>query len=129
MFWDNLSARGHMLSPSREFERLQREVNRLFSDVREPSERSFPAANVWTNQEGAIVSAELPGVDPDGLDISVMGNAVTINGRRDPPELSDDVTFHRRERLCGQFTRTLELPFRIQASKVVAEYKNDATSS
>lgn len=123
MFWSDFSGQGRLWSPWRDVARLQDEVNRLFAEAREPFTPTFPAVNIWTNQEGAVVSAELPGINPDQLEISVMGNAVTINGRREPEKLSEDATFHRRERVSGQFTRTLEVPFRVEASKVTAEYR------
>lgn len=122
MFWQDFSGRGRMVSPWRELERLQREVNRVFSETREPGDVAFPSVNLWTNQEGAVLSAELPGVDADKLDISVLGNSVTIHGTREPLDIGQDATYHRRERLCGEFTRTLEVPFRIEAGKVAAEY-------
>lgn len=123
MFWSDLSGQGRLWSPWRDVARLQEEVNRLFSEAREPFTPAFPAVNIWTNPEGAVVSAELPGINPNELEISVMGNAVTINGRREPEDLARDATYHRRERLTGQFTRTLEVPFRVEPSKVSAEYK------
>jgi len=123
MFWDDFSNQGRVLSSWREFERLQREVNRLFTDLRDPGETAFPPVNVWTNPEGAIVSAELPGIDANKLDISVLGNSVTINGQREAEPVKEGSTYHRRERLTGRFTRTLEVPFRIESAKVTAEYK------
>jgi len=70
------------------------------------------------------VTAELPGVDPNNLDISVINETLTLRGSRKPPELKEGETFHRRERLFGEFTRTLQLPFRVDSNAVEAHVKN-----
>jgi HSP20 family protein len=107
----------------RELGRLQDEVNRLFSGALET--RSFgPGINVWTNDEGAVLRAVLPGYDLASIDISVLGDSVTISGKRDPDSAGSEVTYHRREREFGPFTRTLQLPYRIEADQVKAELKN-----
>ncbi|NJN44868.1 MAG: Hsp20/alpha crystallin family protein, partial [Anaerolineae bacterium] len=52
---------------------LQREMNRLFERSYTPRLRSapsFPAMNVWTNEDGMIITAELPGVSPEDIDVS-----------------------------------------------------------
>ncbi|MEK7704165.1 MAG: Hsp20/alpha crystallin family protein [Myxococcota bacterium] len=128
MFWEDVSGQGRMWAPWQDLERLQDELNRVFTGLREPSAPSFPAVNIWTNQEGAVVRAEVPGIDATKIDISVMGNAVTINGRRDAAELKQGETYHRRERVCGLFTRTVEVPFRVDPKKVSAEYKRGVLS-
>lgn len=118
---------GSPLSPWREMERLRREMNRLLSDT--PSRYrinmapAYPAMNIWTNEEGAIVTAELPGVKPDDIDVSVISDTLTLSGRRDAPECGEDVRYHRRERGCGSFTRTFQLPFLVDSGKVQAEFE------
>jgi HSP20 family protein len=113
------------MSPWREMDRLQREMNRLFSDVsgRNRVAPSFPAMNVWTNQEGAVVTAELPGVNPDDIDIAVVGDTLTLNGARQPEELQEGERYHRQERGFGKFTRTFQLPFQVEADKVEANFE------
>jgi HSP20 family protein len=99
---------------------LQDRVNRLFEGVPEGARRGYPAINIWTGEDDAVVTAELPGVDPGDLDISVTGNVLTLRGIRKGPELGEDDTVHRRERGEGEFARTLELPFDVEADKVDA---------
>ena len=113
------------MSPWREMDRLQREMNRLFSDVSTRSRvaPSFPAMNVWTNQEGAVVTAELPGVNPDNIDIAVVGDTLTLNGERQPEELHEGEKYHRQERGFGKFTRTFQLPFQVESDKVEANFE------
>lgn len=80
----------------------------------------FPPVNVWSNQDGAIVTAELPGVPADQLDISVHQNTVTLRGKREPEVMGDDVRTIRRERIYGSFSRVVILPYRVDAEKISA---------
>jgi HSP20 family protein len=109
-------------------ERLRREMNRLFDDVpartvRYPAPR-YPAMNVWTNEDGAVLTAELPGCDPAKLEITVVDNTLTVAGQRAPEQVGEDVTYHRRERSCGSFSRTFQLPFTVEAGAVEATFEN-----
>lgn len=111
--------------PLEEMKRLQREMGRVFSDVwRGISSRVFPAVNIWTGREDAVVTVELPGVDPKKLDLSVVGDTLTISGAREPEELKEGQAYNRRERETGDFSRTVQLPFRIEPDKVTAHYAN-----
>jgi HSP20 family protein len=108
-----------------EMERLQREMNRLFSDFTPTSGRSvldFPAVNLWSGDEGAVLTAELPGIDPADLDINVSGSTLTLSGKRQPEKVGDKVVFHRQERAYGQFVRSIDLPFTPDTAKVEALY-------
>jgi HSP20 family protein len=85
----------------------------------------FPAVNVWTNdQEGVIVSAELPGVASDSLDITVTADTLTISGERKPTELPENARYHRRERYCAEFNRTVQLPYTVSSDQVEAALEN-----
>jgi HSP20 family protein len=110
-------------------ERLRREMNALFDQVdRGPRlgvSGGYPAMNIWANAEGVIVTAELPGIEIDDLEISVHNNTLTLRGQRSQEDVGDeDVTFHRRERGTGQFQRTFQLPFEVEADEVEATYEN-----
>ncbi len=114
-------------SPWPEMEHLQREMNRLFSDsfslAGGRTAPSYPAMNVWTNEEGAVITAELPGVNPEDIDISVVGDTLTLTGSRQPDELKEGEKYHRRERSYGRFTRTFELPYQVETDKVEALFE------
>jgi HSP20 family protein len=108
-------------------ERLRREMNRLFADL--PTQgswgvaQSFPAMNVWTDENSTIVTAELPGVLLDDIQISVEEDLLTLRGER-KPDREEGATYHRRERRHGSFLRTFQLPFRVDAGKVEATLKS-----
>ena len=79
--------------------------------------------NVWTNEDGAVVTAELPGVAPEDIDISVVNETLTVTGTRSPEEV-EGATYHRRERTYGRFTRSFQLPFQIDGEKVEASFEH-----
>ena len=109
--------------PFDEFRRLQRDLNRLFHGAG-ASQEPFPALNIYGNEEKALVTAELPGVDPKQLGINVNGNRLSIEGERKLDAVSDGVVCHRCERGQGRFARTVMLPFNVDADKVSASYRN-----
>jgi HSP20 family protein len=110
----------------REMERLRREMNRLFerSYPGTYSAAGYPAMNVWTSADGAIVTAELPGVDPADIDISVVQDTLTIKGCQNPEPTEEGVTYHRRERSCGRFSRSFQLSFPVDTAHVEAAFEN-----
>lgn len=87
-----------------------------------PSAVEFPATNVWVSDDDAVVTTEIPGIDPDGLEISVLKDSLTLRGSRQAEELKDGGTYHRQERWNGQFTKTLQLPFAVEPGKVEARF-------
>lgn len=120
MFWQNVGRR----SVWREMERLQREMNRIMSDAGDGTRSQFPPLNVWANDENAMITAEIPGIDAESLDISVVGDTLTLAGSRMVQEEGEERTYHRRERWQGNFSRTIQLPFRINPEEVDASFEN-----
>ena len=85
-----------------------------------PVFRSQPAANVYEQGDALQVEMELPGIKNDQIDISVVGNELSVKINR--PELEEDnVVYHRRERSVGSFARSLRLPIEVDADRVAAE--------
>ena len=119
----------------REMDRLQREMNRLFEDYspnRVRSAPSYPALNVWSNEDGLLVTAEVPGVSPEDIEVNVIGETLTLSGVRKPDELPDELKegarYHRQERGYGKFSRTLQLPFPVSVSNIEANFKHGVLS-
>ena len=71
----------------------------------------FPAVNVWQGEEAVAITAELPGIDPGDIDISVKDNVLTLSGERKVPDVPEGARWHRKERGYGRFTRSIRLPF------------------
>lgn len=102
--------------------RLQSEVNRIFERYeggrQEPG--VFPAMNLWEDENGYRLEAELPGIELADLEIAVTGpNQLTLKGERKTATIKDR-TPHRQERVFGAFVRTVTLPSAIDAEKVDA---------
>ena len=111
----------------REMDRFQRDMNRLFnlhSPSRLRTASGYPAINIWTNDDGQFVSAEMPGVRVDDIDISVEGDILIISGERSTDEIPENAHFHRKERGYGKFSRTIQLPFAVDVDKVEASFKD-----
>lgn len=120
------AAEGRWPGMLREMRRTQEEMNRLFGGLRFPPSLSlrteFPPINLWAGADGAIVTAEVPGVNPDQIDVTVHQDTVTLHGKRDPEVIDENAIVHRQERQHGAFTRTVMLPFRVDANKVSARF-------
>lgn len=109
-----------------DFDRLQRELNQLLEPVTRNGyvrTAEFPAANIWVGEDNALLTAELPGVDPDKLEITVKNDTVTIRGSREAEKLGKGQSLIRQERGAGSFVRSFSLPFHVDASKVTAQYQ------
>jgi HSP20 family protein len=102
--------------------RLQNDIARL-SETRGDVAPEFPALNAYVNQDGVIITAELPGVKPADLDISVQRDALTLSGERHA-NAEEAKGHHRRERPQGRFVRTVSLPFAVDPKRVEAGLKN-----
>lgn len=109
----------------RDMQRLQNSLNRLLTaSVPLEASAEFPPINVWTSENGAIVRAEIPGVAPEDVDISLVNDTLTLRGSRNPEELKEGESRHRQERGYGQFARSLQLPFGVEADHVQARFSN-----
>ena len=86
-------------------------------------ERAYPPLNLWEDEKNVYVECEIPGVSMKDLDLSVVGNELSIKGEW-KHEKVEKATFHREERLSGSFSRVVRLPIEIDSEKVTAELKN-----
>ena len=108
------------------FTGLHRGLERFFDDVdgvSNCSARHFPLLNVWEDDESFSVEAEVPGLSMDALEVYVTDNELTIKGQRKQAE-REAVTYHRRERGWGEFSRVLTFPSELDSSKVEASLDN-----
>lgn len=101
---------------------LVRRLSEDFDRLAGAGAQAFPPVNVWQNEEAAAITAELPGVDPTDIDISVKDQYLTLTGERKPPQLPDGASWHRQERTFGRFTRVVRLPFRVDPDRVQAHF-------
>ena len=102
---------------------LQREINKLFSNVGQGATFDYPAVNVWEKENSLVVTTELPGMDPDNINISVTGAMLTISGTSKADAIKEGETYLRQERELGNFQRNIQLPFQVDPQKVEAKYE------
>ena len=84
---------------------------------------AFPPVNVFQQGEDFLVIAELPGVSKEDLDIQVKNQEVRVSGSK-KVAYAEGMSVHRRERVSGEFDRTLTFPARIEADGAKAEYRD-----
>jgi HSP20 family protein len=109
------------MDPLHEMQRLQGEMNRVFSGLGQ-IDPDVPPVNAWVGESDVIVTAEMAGMDPAAVDVSVVGDTLTISGAREAEVLKEGQSYHRQERTHGRFTSSLQLPFHVETGKVEAKY-------
>jgi HSP20 family protein len=117
---------------------LRTEMNRVFDNFfREPFGSMTeslgwgqvgPSIDVSESDAEITLQAELPGVDPKDLDITVTADRVTISGEKKETVEKSEKSYHQKEIRTGKFTRTLALPSSVDPDHVSAEYKNGILS-
>lgn len=105
-----------------EINQVQDEFNKWFGrGVRGPS---APALNVWEDENAVHAEADLPGLDPSKIEVTVNeGNQLTVQGERPATEIPGAV-WVRQERSFGKFVRAITLPSLVNADQVEARYEN-----
>jgi HSP20 family protein len=113
------------MTTQREFDRLFREA---FSPVLGDSEASTrtwaPPVDIFEDGDNLVLKAEVPGVNPDDVEIRVQDNTLYLKGERKFEKEVKEQNYHRVERSYGTFTRTFSLPNSVDSDKVSASYKD-----
>lgn len=134
------SSPGTQIQAGREWElpfaSLQREMNRLFDNFfgglspspREPLERGgaesfIPRIDMSETDKEIKISAELPGMDENDIDVSLTKDTLTIRGEKKEDKEEKGKDYYRMERSYGSFTRNIPLPAEVTADKVEATFK------
>ena len=124
--------------PWGELDALRHELDRTFRDFwsgRQPRHgrvaflpgqgaRQYPLVNLSEDDGHLYLEALAPGVDPKSLDVSVVQNTLTIKGEKPGLDQVTAEAYHRNERAAGRFTRAIDLPVEVDATRVQAEYRN-----
>jgi HSP20 family protein len=119
---------------------LNRDINRLFDDLLQPSALPTmadpavatalitPRINVSETDNEIRVTAELPGVDLDDLEVDVMDDMLVIRGEKALERSDEDENYHFVECAYGSFQRTVQLPFAVDSDQVQASFDNGVLS-
>lgn len=108
------------------FRDFPHEVGRLFESL-EPAQpgrvaRGVPPINLYDAGEAYILTARLPGVGPEEVDLSITGETLTMRGDRNHPPGVPEESYRRQERQFGRWTRTITLPDRVDGANVSASF-------
>lgn len=112
-------------NPWEELDRVRADFGRLlpvrwrFSEC-EPN--AVPSLNVKTDEDRLIITTEIPGIDPDHLDVSVTAKNATIHAAYPDRELKEGEQWMLRERPRGKFERSLDLPFEVDPDQAEATF-------
>lgn len=108
----------------RMFEELMgRGLRRLAEDDRVRGSWS-PAVNILEKKDAIVITADLPGLKAEDVDVTVDNGVLTIRGERRLEEASEGETYHRVERVYGVFERTFTLPNSVDVSRIDAKFRN-----
>lgn len=121
--------------PGRELATIRDEMNRLFDEFFSgfpfPERRRglmegewAPTVDVAETDENIVVTAELPGVKQNDVEISVVNDVLTLKGEKKEEKEIKKENYHRIERSYGSFQRSITLPTGVQADKAKATYKD-----
>ncbi len=112
------------------------EMNRMFDDMfgglmrrsggqqRTEVAEWAPAIDVATENGDLVIKAELPGVKPEDVDITLQDNVLTVSGQRKAEQEDERGGYYVRERRFGSFSRSLTVPEGVDESKIHARYEN-----
>ncbi len=121
--WKKHESHPSNLSPVTE---LQREMNRVFGRFFGDgapffeSFAAFPPVSVSENDKTVTVTAEIPGLTANELDVRVDGNVLTIRGEKNEEKKEEKDSWYRVERSFGSFTRRIELPSAVDSAHTEA---------
>ena len=110
-----------------DFETLRNQMMNFFNEFEQAGRVGagvFPAMNIREDSENLYLTAELPGIAADEVDLTIEKDHLTIRGERKIPVQDKKVAFHRRERESGIFRRVVSLPVAINAEAASAVTSN-----
>lgn len=105
------------------------EFDRMFGSVGRPiglrsvPRGTFPPINIYNHDHKVILAAEIPGVESGDIELTVLGDSVTLKVER-TEQATENERYYRRERPTGSFTRTVTLPDSVDPESVKAAYIN-----
>jgi len=111
---------------------LRQEMDRLFdrfferewSELPAPTGEWVPSLDLSETKDAFVAKAEIPGIDPKEIQVTIQENLLTIKGEKRQDTEEKDERHHRIERSYGMFTRSIRLPVAVDGSKVDAKFKN-----
>jgi HSP20 family protein len=122
-------------TPLRAITEMQREMNHMFSRFfgegeqvgtqwLSPSESYVPQIESAVRENTLYMKADLPGIDPKDVEVTVEGNQLTLRGERKAEHEGNDGGYVHREVRYGSFVRSFTIPEGVKAEDIQAKYQN-----
>jgi HSP20 family protein len=102
-------------------------LNQMFADFQNEAfnQAWVPAVDIYeTDAHEVVIKAELPDVKKEGINVTFENNVLTLSGERKQEETTKREQYQRVERHFGSFSRSFTLPATVDASRIVASYKD-----
>ncbi len=117
--------------PFGEVSRLRREMDRLWEEFFGPRGLGLrpwegewaPAIDVSETPDKVVIKAEVPGIDPQEINITLAGDVLTIKGEKKSEREETKESYHMVERSYGSFARSLTLPAAVDQDRIDAKYE------
>jgi HSP20 family protein len=84
---------------------------------------TYPPLNIFRQADDLVVITELPGIKRQDVDVQVQGDRIRISGTK-AIQYEEAASLHRRERIAGNFDRTIAIPNEVDTKRVKAEYRD-----
>ena len=118
--------------PVRDMVTLREKMNRMFEDAftgkgedKELAPSSWaPAVDIYETENEIVLTAEVPGIDENDIEIKIEDNTLTLRGERKFTKETKEENYHRLERSYGAFYRAFTLPNSVDADSIKAENEN-----
>ena len=122
---------GLIIWKNRELDKMKRDIERLMSRLRNDFslstlsrlEQRGPYIELSETADNLIVKAEIPGIDPENLEVSIIEGVLTIRGETKDETTSEENNYHVTERRHESFSRSIQLPCKIEITDIEATYK------
>jgi HSP20 family protein len=114
----------------RDVDSLQSEMNRVFDAFfggpanGAPARRWVPPMDLVERDDHLVLRADLPGIEPDDVNIEIKDGVLTVSGERKAQHEDKADGYYRVERAYGAFSRSLSLPEGIDSDRVSADFTN-----
>ena len=95
-----------------------------WAPMMEPFEQFFPAMDVYETEKAVVVETALPGINPDGVKVSVEKGVLTVTGESKKEHEVDEKNYYRKEMRSGSFFRQVALPAAVLEDKVDAVFED-----
>ncbi len=123
-----------MLTPSKsirgELERMRSEMDRIWDRFsKDVSSSTFkqdwnPSLNLAETEDSLVAELEVPGINPEDINVSVTGEMLTVTGEKKQEANREGKNYHVAERVYGKFSRYVRLPTTVDPDRVQARYKD-----